>query len=116
MRITNESSDAAVLEELGNRLSRNRLNRNQTQEALASQAGVSPRTVIRIEGGHSTQVSSLLRVLRELDLLDSMEALVPAVPFSPIQQIKLQGQRRRRASSPRGTPATGGHWRWGDEG
>ena len=115
MRITSESSDAAVLEELGSRLSRHRLNRNQTQESLASQAGVSQRTVIRIERGRSAQFSSLVRVMRALDLLDNMEALVPAPPLSPIQQVRLHGKRRRRASSPRGAPAKAGPWHWGDE-
>jgi DNA-binding XRE family transcriptional regulator len=43
MEITRTASDDAVLKELGERLSRYRLNSNLTQESLANEAGISKR-------------------------------------------------------------------------
>jgi putative transcriptional regulator len=115
MKFTQDSSDKATLKELGARLSRYRLNRNQTQNALAEEAGVSLRTIIRIEQGESVQLTSMIRVLRALHLLDHLDALAPAPPSSPIQQVRLHGKRRQRASSPSEKPHRKEPWSWGDE-
>ena len=113
MKLSLADSDDAVLRELGDRLSRYRLNRNQTQASLAEEAGVSLRTVIRMEQGESVQVANWLRILRGLDLLDNLEALVPAPAVSPIQQVRMQGKRRQRASSP-AKETSPKPWRWAD--
>ena len=111
MGIANDMSDTAVLEVLGQRIARYRLNRNMTQGALASEAGVSLPTVQRLEGGHSTQATNLIRILRALQLLDNLDSLVPEPAISPLQQARMQGKTRQRASSPRSRkPAT--PWTW----
>jgi transcriptional regulator with XRE-family HTH domain len=115
MEFTQNVSDRAAIEELGNRLSRYRLNRNQSQEALAGEAGVSLRTIIRIEQGECVQLTSMIRVLRALGLLGNLDALVPAPPVSPIQQAKMRGKRRQRASSPSDKTDRKEPWSWGDE-
>ena len=110
------ASDQSVLQELGQRLERYRLNRDLTQETLAHEAGVSLRTVVRLEQGESVQLSTLIRVLRALRLLANIDSLVPEPPISPIQQVKLRGKIRRRASgksSPPEEPRS--TWRWGDD-
>lgn len=99
MKINRDIADEAVLQELGSRIARYRLNRNMTQSALANEAGVSPLTVHRIEHGHSTQALNLIRILRALDLLENLAALIPAPVASPIQQLRMQGKTRKRASS-----------------
>ncbi len=99
MKIVSTLVDTAVLQELGTRLAQNRLNRNQTQQALAREAGVALRTLNRIECGEPSQTANVLRVLRALGLLDNLEALVPEPPASPMQQLKLKGKVRQRASS-----------------
>jgi transcriptional regulator with XRE-family HTH domain len=105
-------SDQAVLQELGSRLAQYRLNLNLTQEALAREAGVSLRTLVRIETGEPSQTSNMLRVLRVLGLLGNLEALVPAPPVSPIEQLKMKGKVRQRASS--AAPARVAEpWVWG---
>jgi hypothetical protein len=73
--------------------------------------------VERLEAGESTQLSSLIRILRALGLLDRFEALVPEPLPSPIEQLQLQGKQRQRASgrSAEDEPAEGG-WTWGDDG
>jgi len=110
-----QGSDASVLEKLGERLARHRLNRNQTQADLARDAGVSKRTIVRIERGESTQLTNFIRVLRALGLLASLDPLVPEAPQSPIQMLKVHDHTRRRASPARGAQRTGQAWVWGDE-
>jgi len=108
------SSDDALLKQLGERLLQYRLNKNMTQAALAKEAGVSARTINRIEHGHSTQLSNLIRLLRSLGLLENMDALVPEPAMSPMQQLKLQGKNRQRGSSTT-TEAAGEAWSWGED-
>jgi len=111
---TEISSDAAALEELGRRIARHRLNRNLTQEALATEAGISTPTLQRMERGRSSQTSSLVRVLRALDLIGNLDALVPEPAISPVQQARMHGRARQRASSPT-MKEDKEPWSWGDD-
>ena len=109
-------SDDAVLAELGARLARVRLDRNLTQEALAADAGVSVSTLRRLEAGHSTQLTALLRVLRSLDLLANLDLLVPAPEIRPLEVLERGRHVRRRASSPSRSPAEPDRpWTWGED-
>jgi transcriptional regulator with XRE-family HTH domain len=117
MRITGCVSDPAILRELGSRLAAARLARNLTQGALAEEAGVSKRTVERLESGEvAARLSGLVRVCRALGMVDRLDALVPSPQVSPLDQLKLAGRRRKRASGQRGQPtAAKRKWTWGDE-
>lgn len=117
MRITSDLSDEAVLRELGSRLAAARLLRNQTQAALAEEAGVSKRTVERLEAGEvAARLSGLVRVIRALGMADRLDSLVPPPVASPVEQLKLAGRHRQRASGLRGpTRVTKRKWTWGDE-
>ena len=76
-------SDDVLLAELGQRLAQLRLNHNWQQHELATEAGVSLRTLSRIEAGEPSQTINLLRVLRALGLVENLEALVPPPAASP---------------------------------
>jgi len=115
MNFSEKNSDSAILKELGSRIAKHRLNRNLTQAELAQEAGISLRTLVRIEQGYPAQSPSLVRLLRVLHLLENMEALIPEPPVSPLQQLKLQGKQRKRASSKPATSASKKPWSWGDE-
>jgi len=116
MRIDENSTDQTILKEIGERISTIRLNQNLTQADLAEQAGVSKRTVERLEAGESVQITNLIRLLRSLGLQQRLELLFPAPVPSPIAQLKLQGKKRRRASSKgQQRSANGTKWKWGDE-
>lgn len=115
MKFINENSDEATLVELGERLTRYRLNRNLTQAALAAEAGVSKRTLHRVEHGESTHLANLIRIMRALKLLENLEAVVPQPALSPIQQVKMLGKKRQRASSSSETAGSEKPWSWGDE-
>lgn len=109
------SPDASVLAELGDRLARLRLQRNLTQAQLAREAGVSKRTLIRLEHGESTQLTNLIRVLRGLGGLGNLDALIPPPPTSPIQQLQARAKTRRRASPAARNRRPSTTWTWGDE-
>jgi transcriptional regulator with XRE-family HTH domain len=116
MKIDRNSTDEAVLRELGARLARVRLDRNLTQAQLAEQAGVSKRTVERLESGAvATQLSGFIRVCRVLELVDRLELLVPEPLPSPMALLKLAGKQRRRASAGRKARGPSTKWQWGDE-
>ena len=115
MRFTENISDRAALKELGSRIARYRLNANWTQDTLAREAGVSKRTLHRVEHGHSIQASNLIRILRALRLLENLESLVPEPAVSPIQQVRMQRKLRQRASSSSGESKQSGPWSWGED-
>jgi transcriptional regulator with XRE-family HTH domain len=114
MKIIGALSDRAILEALGQRITERRLALQLTQAALAEQAGVSKRTVERIEAGATSQLITLVRILRTLDLADNLNALIPHVGPSPIDLLKLKGHRRQRASSPRKVEEPASPWIWAD--
>jgi len=117
MQMSNDSSDAAVLEELGDRLRTIRLERNLSQQKVAAEAGVGRMTVHRLEEGESTSLTSLIRILRALGELGELERLLPPPPPSPIEELERQGRQRKRAGASRAgaQPQPGRRWRWGDE-
>src|SRR5271155_4538669 len=96
MKIESALTDTAVLHEVGERLERRRIDAGLTQAQLAEEAGVSKRTVERIEGGHSTDFVMLVRVLRVLQLLEALDQSVPDLPQSPLLLLKGRGRARKR--------------------
>lgn len=110
---SSEHTDNAILEELGKRLQRHRLNQNISQEDLAREAGVGVNTVYRIERGQSAQLTSLIRILRVLDLISNIELLIPEPPVSPIAQAELGKDVRRRASKHAAEDEAQEPWSWG---
>lgn len=116
MKITKQATDAVVLRELGGRLAKVRLDRNLTQAQLATQAGVSKRTVERLEAGAvATQLSGFIRVCRALDLVERFDLLVPEPIPSPVAQLKLGGKQRRRAAGTKSAPRAPKKWQWGTQ-
>ncbi|MDH3977954.1 MAG: helix-turn-helix domain-containing protein [Gammaproteobacteria bacterium] len=114
MRIDQLLTDQAILNEWGTRLAKARLDRQLTQAQLAEQAGVSKRTVERIEAGTSAQLSSLIRVLRVLGLLTNLEQAIPDVGPRPIDLLERKGKQRKRATGVK-EPVANEPWSWDDE-
>ncbi|MFQ5352164.1 MAG: helix-turn-helix domain-containing protein [Candidatus Binatia bacterium] len=104
------------LDHLGRRLVQHRLNNNLTQVEMADNAGISLRTLARLEAGKPTQFENFLRALIALGLQDGLEGLVPEVPESPIQQLERSGRSRKRATGRRKPRADASEpWSWDDE-
>jgi transcriptional regulator with XRE-family HTH domain len=113
MPIQRLMTDEALLQEIGRRIARQRLERNLSQAQLAEQAGISKRTLERLEAGAAaTQLSLFLRVLRQLDLLERLDLLLPEPQPSPLALLELQKAGRKRASRPRIAKPTDS-WTWG---
>lgn len=94
-------SNRAVLTEIGERISRCRLNQNVTQVALARLSGVTRIVVQRLENGLGCNLESLIKILRALDCIDQVDSFLPEPGISPLQLAKLRGNERVRASHPR---------------
>lgn len=96
-----EMSDKAILAEIGERISRQRLNRNITQTDLAAQAGISRVVVQRLEGGRGCTLENLIRIMRTLGILEQLDAVLQAPGLSPLQLARLKGRERLRAAGHR---------------
>lgn len=93
----NSMSNSAVVQEAGKRIKELRLRKNLSQKQLAEQAGVSVFTIAQIEKGKSVSFVLFIAVIRVLRLLDNMELLLPKPEVSPIELLKLQTKKPRRA-------------------
>lgn len=117
------ATDKVLLRTIGHRIARLRVERNLTQLQLAEQAGISKRSLERLEtGSAATQLSGFLRVCRVLGLLERLDLFVPEPAPSPIAQLELRGKQRRRASrsasrrapAKSAAPAASPTWQWAD--
>lgn len=115
MSEVDRQTDQALLGELGDWLGRERLRRNVTQAELAHEAGVSKRTVERLERGESVQLASLLRVLRALGLTQQLRVLLPEATPSPIERLRGKSSSRKRASPARSESPETTAWQWDEE-
>ncbi len=97
------------------RLGRIRLSRNMTQKQLADQAGVSLKTIGRLEKGEGISLDTFIRVLTALRIQHNLAALLPDPSVRPIDRVSLKGTERKRARPSLGStePKT---WMWGDGG
>ena len=86
-------SNRAVLTEIGERISRCRLNQNVTQVALARLSGVTRIVVQRLENGLGCRL--LFRVGSHLELTEAGEALAPALTAGFARIMEAVGNVRR---------------------
>lgn len=112
MKINHLMSDDAVLAELGKRFARRRIDMHLTQADLAREAGVSKRTVERLEAGEATQISSVIRVSRVLDLIPGLDQWIPEAGPRPMDLIKMQRKERKRVTPRRKDSDVTEKWTW----
>lgn len=115
MKITGSLADDAVLAELGARIAGRRLELEMTQADVAEQAGIAKRTLERIEAAQTSQLTTLIRVLRVLDAAPGLDGLIPEPGPSPMDLLKRKGKVRQRASGRRGAKATDKPWHWDEK-
>jgi transcriptional regulator with XRE-family HTH domain len=115
MKISSLLTDEAVLAEMGERIAGRRIDLQMTQADVAEQAGIAKRTLERMEAGYSSQLSSLIRVLRVLDASTGLDGLVPEMGPRPMDQLKQSKKARQRASGRRVSKSPSKPWSWGDD-
>ncbi|RKR00431.1 helix-turn-helix domain-containing protein [Maricaulis maris] len=103
----------SLLEQVGARIERYRIARRIKQEDLARQAGISSRTLRRLEAGGNGTLDTVARVLRALDMDDRLLALVPDATVSPLDPRSDRKQRRQRVRN--SVSVSEQPWQWGDE-
>lgn len=101
-----------ISRDIGGKLERLRLSRNITQAALAQDAGISERTLRRLESGDNPTLDSLIRVLISLKIPQNIDVLVPDPRVRPIERVRTKGVERQRSSSTKPTKKTK-QWEWG---
>jgi transcriptional regulator with XRE-family HTH domain len=99
--------------EIGRRLESIRLAENISQSSLADEAGVSRRTITRLENGGGISVETLIRIMRALGIANRLEALLPDPSLRPVERVRFKGKQRQRARQT--ADSKPGDWTWGDD-
>lgn len=92
-----DDSVAAIIQELGDRLKRARLNRNMTQLEVANMTGVSRKAVLNAEKGNA-HLEVFVNIMVTLDVAGQLDLFLSKQIISPLQLSKMQGRIRKRAS------------------
>lgn len=104
-------TEKEVLQEVGKRLSQLRTGRNLTQAELAKRAGVSKRSIERLEAGAGgVRLEIFVLVCLALSLVGGFEVLLPETVFSP-QDILAKSRLPKRVRKKRRVTAE----EWGCE-
>lgn len=93
-------TDRAIAKEIGERLKNLRLRKNWSQKEIAEFTGLSRRAIQNAENGTSTLLT-YIKILRPLKTLDTLDNFIPKETISPIQIMKMKGQKRQRATGNR---------------
>ena len=96
------------------RLESIRLSRNITQVQIADEAGVSIRTIGRMEKGQGVSLDTFIRVLSALGIQQNLETVLPDPGIRPAERISNSGNERKRAR-PKQSANKSTVWSWGDE-
>lgn len=84
---------------LGAGLRRLRLDRNIEQATLAARAGVSLRSLQRLELGQGSTTHTLISILRALGREDWLSAIAPVPTINPLTMPRTATPRKRAAGS-----------------
>ncbi len=91
-------SDKALLKQIGSFIKHHRMQKNKTQESLATDAGISRSTLSLLERGEGVTLPTLIQVLRMLDQLQVMDVFLVEKQVSPILLAKMEQKKRHRVS------------------
>ena len=106
---TSDQIEAALCK----RLETIRLSRNITQAQLAVEAGVSPRTIGRLEKGQGVSMDTFIRIMMALNIQQNLEALLPDPSVRPIERIVMGAAERKRARPTKSIDELP-TWSWGN--
>lgn len=87
-------------EEFGAQIRRARLLQDIDQRTLADAANISPTTLMKLERGQGSTITTLFKVLRALGREDWLETLEPVPAMSPLALAReAQGLREPQRAS-----------------
>lgn len=96
-----------TLTEVGRRIASLRLSMNWSQQELALRAGVSKRSLERLEQGvGNLQLKAFLSICSALRLTPGLETLLPSVELTPQQLFERQKIRKRARKRSGAQPET----------
>jgi transcriptional regulator with XRE-family HTH domain len=103
-----------IAADIGATLMQLRLAQNISQEELAETAGVSVRTLRRLEAGEGCALDTFIRLLQALDLAGHLRTLLPEPGIRPAERMVREAKVPQRASRKRkNKPAT--PWIWDED-
>lgn len=111
MKIRNTDSNISILKEMGQRIKDIRIGQSMTQKELCEKAGVSFKTIVRIESGEGSNINNLIRIIRVLGFVENFDLLIPEQEQLP-EELYPKRNKRKRASKPKQETT---NWEWGDE-
>ncbi len=101
----NLQPDRKVVRTLLERVRQHRLQRNWSQEEMATRTGLSRLAYLNFENGYGNiTLANLVRVLGVLGMTNNLMLLVPPVTVEPtleklLEPAKLRSSRKRKVSS-----------------
>ncbi|MBO6764737.1 helix-turn-helix domain-containing protein [Maricaulis sp.] len=104
---------SSLLGQLGLRMEAYRISRQLKQEELADRAGISARTLRRLEADGNGTLDTFARLLRALDLDHRLLDIIPDATVSPLDTRSTAQAPRQRVRHRAEEPDT--PWTWGDE-
>ena len=109
------ANSGQIEQDLCDQLRKVRIARNITQQTMAHMAGVSERTIRRMEAGEGVSLDTFIRVLSALGIQENLKVIFPDVSIRPVERVRFGKERMRarpkRPDSGRGKPS----WQWRDE-
>ena len=91
-----------------------RLSRNITQKMLANEAGISERTLRRLEAGKGVSFDTFIRLLMALNLEGRLVELLPDQEIRPMERVMKNKAERKRAR-PIKNKESNDSWSWGED-
>lgn len=113
MKLYGTENNEIIMKEMGIRVKDTRIAIDLTQKELAERAGISQRTIERIENGENIKVENIINVLRAMQLLQNLDNLIPEQKIRPTE-LHDRNKKRVRATSKKRVDVTI-EWKWGDE-
>ena len=92
-----EMTDEAIAKDIGGRLDQLRLEANLSQQQVADELAITPKTYRNIIQGKA-KLENIIGILRVLNQLEQLDSFIPPTSFSPLEMLAMQGKKRQRAS------------------
>ena len=95
-------TEQEIIQEIGKRIKKIRLQHNLTQKRLSEDTGLSVSTISLIEQGNSTSLESLIRILIRLNRVKELESLFRVGENLELklkfEKAKLKSERKRASN------------------